>query len=368
MAEGTHAASTTQRVGSRKKMAVIVAGTGLAVLGAGVLMQVLRAPSTKAQVETAENGKEKAGRASVGGPKQYLARVNGQLITRQEVANECLARHGQGVLENIINRKIIQQACAERGIEITTAEVNREVARIAGRFNLPVETWYQMLQTERDLTPMQYRRDVIWPMLALKKLAGDEVTMTEKDLKKAYERDFGPKVKAKMILMNNLRRAQEVWNKAVENPEEFGKLAREHSQEPNSASLDGSIPPIRRHSGNEKLEKAAFELEPGEVSGIVQVGPNRYVILKCEGRTEQVASFEEVKEELRDRIRREKKQKLVARVFEKLKSKAQVDNYLTNTSSGGDIQQTSGSQKKGGSYPRPATPKSQRRSLPSRGR
>ena len=65
----------------------------------------------------------------------------------------------------------------------------------------------------------------------------------------------------------------------------FGDLAEEYSIEPSSKSLRGEVPPIRRYGGQPQLEDVAFELKPGELSGIIQLG-DKFVILKCEGRTQ----------------------------------------------------------------------------------
>ncbi len=71
---------------------------------------------------------------------------------------------------------------------MTKEEVDQEVARIAQKFKLTPDNWYAMLEAERNLTAMQYRRDVIWPMLALKKIAGNKIDVTEADLQKGFEK------------------------------------------------------------------------------------------------------------------------------------------------------------------------------------
>lgn len=362
MSERTHSVPANRMATSKQKWALLVGGTAVAVLAAGVLFQVFRAERADAGAEPSEGAAEQAGTAHVStsrGEPKYVARVNKQLIPYDVVAQECFKRIGNEVLDNIINRAIIQQACQKRGVVVTEAEVDQEITRIAQRFGLAVENWYQMLQAERNISPAQYRRDIIWPMLALKMLAGDDVTVTEEDLRQGFIRDYGPRVKAKMIMLDNYRRATDVWEKAVANPDDFGRLAREHSIDPTSRPLDGAIPAIRRYAGNENLEKAAFNLREGEVSGVIQVGLERYVILKCEGRTEQTVELEEVREDLSKHMREQKVQESVAKVFDKLKKEARVDNYLTNTSTGG-VEATSATAPFGGVRPaghsRPAAP------------
>ena len=55
----------------------------------------------------------------------------------------------------MINRLVIQHACEERGVAVTADEVNQEIVQIAGKFNLAVDNWFQMLQAEKNITPQQ---------------------------------------------------------------------------------------------------------------------------------------------------------------------------------------------------------------------
>jgi foldase protein PrsA len=269
--------------------------------------------------------------------------VGREFISYDELASECVSRHGAEILDNLINRKIIQQACDQQGIEVGEGEVNQEIQRISKKFGLDPGEWLKMLQAERNVTPAQYRRDIIWPMLALKKLAGEEIKITKKDLRVAFERHYGTRVKARAIILDNSRRAREVWDKAQADPENFEKLVREYSVDSTSRALDGQIPPIARHSGHKELETAAFKLKEGEISAVVQVGLNQFIILKSEGLTETaVSEISEVENELREQLHEEKVQESVARIFEKLKDDARVDNYLTGVSTGGERKTASG--------------------------
>jgi len=368
---------------SKSTLLWVAAGTGAAVLGAAICFQCLRAqPGTAAEEATARtSGSDNAsGKARLGGSANSQtsagsqgttsgatpnpstkgdpgARVshNGQnlLISMDEVAKESVIRVGKEVLDSMINRAIIQLACRERGVEVARSEVDQEIVRIAAEFKIPVEQYLQMLQAERSISPEQYRRDVIWPMLALKKLAGAEVKVTDEEIQKAFEREYGPRVKCRMILCDNLRRAQAAWAKVKENPDDFEKYVQEYSIDPASKSLDGSVPPIPRHSGSENVEKVAFKLKTGEISAVTQIDStlNQYVILKCEGRTDPVVKGldDQVRAELADLLKKQKTQEQVAKVFESIKKETRVDNYYTNTSTGGtnNVAQGDGSKPSG---------------------
>jgi foldase protein PrsA len=338
MGAGTHTEVARQVGGKNGKMMLMVAGTAVAILVAGVMVQVLRPPSAFPAAE-ARPGAAPSGQSNASDQRTTrvaVGRVNGIDISYDELAKECVAREGVTILENMINRKIIQQACDARGIVISEADVSQEIGRIAKKFGIAVDQWLQMLQAERKLTPDQYRREIIWPMLALRQLAGADVTITKQDMQKAFIRNYGKRVKARAIVLDNPRRAADVWEKARANPADFARLARQYSIDPASRPLEGAIPPIARFGGNPTLEEAAFKLKEGEISAVVQIGTNQHIILLCEGFTDQVVeNMAEVEEILKQELQEEKTQEAVGKVFAKLKEEARVDNYLTHVSTGG---------------------------------
>jgi foldase protein PrsA len=244
----------------------------------------------------------------------------------------------------MINQMIIQQECQRRSITVSEAEVEQEVARVAKQFNLPLDAWYKMLEAERGLNRQQYHEDVIWPMLALKKLAGTDVQVTEQDMQIGFERDYGPRMKGRMILFEgNSRQAGEIWEKCQAAPDDFDRLAREFSADRNTRPLGGVIPPIRRHGGNPQVEAAAFKLQPGEISAVIQVAEKQYVILKCEGFTDPVVQdIKVVWNDLYSQLVEEKTQVAVAKVFSDIKQKAVVHNFLTRQTSGTPVTPVSG--------------------------
>ena len=330
MGERNHL-SVPGTVGQPKgRWTILAGGTAAAVLATGLLMQYVRSPASQAAAEPA------AGQARVGASAkkpEVLARVADDSITYDAVAEECVKRFGREVLDDLIHRLIIQQACEQHQITVTEQEISDEINRIAARFKLDVNQWLQMLQAERNISPIQYRQSVIFPMIALKKLAGEEVDVTDKDINEAFVRNYGPRVKARMVMFDNQRRAEAGWDQLHNNPDAFEELCAKLSVDPNSRALGGQIPPIPRFNGNKNLEDAAFKLKPGQISGVIEVGPSRYVVLKCEGRTEPVVTeIDEVRNTLYDELKESKIQAEVAKTFEQIKKKTIVDNYLTQTS------------------------------------
>ena len=298
--------------------------------------EVFRQLQRDQKVENIFNDPEKS-RAMPG----VAATINGQPITLQELAEQCIERYGEQVLEGTINRRLLEQACRRRNITVTAAELDEEISRVASVM-LPltadgkpdVQGWLKKVTEEQGISVEIYRQDAVWPSVALKKLAAASVKVTEEDLQKGFEANYGPRVRCRAIVLNNARRAQEVWEKARRNPtaEFFGTLAEQYSIEPGSQALRGEVPPIRKHGGQPALEKEAFSLKPGELSSIVQIG-DKYVILFCEGYTKPIdVKFEEVKDEIHKDIYEKKLRLAMAEYFEHLQETASIDNYLAGTS------------------------------------
>src|SRR5687768_7556757 len=59
--------------------------------------------------------------------KNVVAYVNGQPITRQELGEVLVARKGKEQLRFLINKKIIDQACAKAGVQVTDEEVEENL-------------------------------------------------------------------------------------------------------------------------------------------------------------------------------------------------------------------------------------------------
>ena len=90
-----------------------------------------------------------------------VAVVNADPITRQMLADATLVRYGGDVLENMVNRHLILQACQENGITITDAQVRDEIMRLSSKFGLSVDSYLRLLQDERDISPDQYSNEIV---------------------------------------------------------------------------------------------------------------------------------------------------------------------------------------------------------------
>lgn len=260
---------------------------------------------------------------------QVVARVNGEDITRNELAEECVRHYGEDVLERMTKKLLIIQECKARNIQVTQEEVNAEIHRMATRFKLPVDQWLKMLKEERGINPTQYSNDIIYPTLALRKIAKGRLTVTEEELRVEYEKFYGESVKARMIACKSREKAEKLHADVTANPSEFGNIAKNESEDVSSASVNGMVNPIRRHLGYKEIEDAAFAIKEG-ISPVIPVA-GQYVILKCEGIIpKQNVRFEDARPLLEESINESKLRTAAAQLFDELQKKADVVNVFND--------------------------------------
>ena len=270
-----------------------------------------------------------------GASNDVVAVVNADPITRSMLSEATVDRFGDEILENMINRYLILQECNQRGIEVTKQEVSDEIRRLAGKFGLSMESYLNLLQENRQITASQYSREIIWPMLSLRKLVANQVKVTDEEFNRAYLSQFGEAVKCRLIMVEDRGKAMELHQQASANPQQFNLLAKQYSEDEASASVGGLIPPIRRYTGDSRLEDAAFALANGEVSPVLQLG-DQWIFLQAVRRipasTPSPQSLPAIKEQINDRIRDEKVRVSAGELFAKLQEKSNIVKVLGDES------------------------------------
>ena len=288
-------------------------------------------------------------------PNDPIALINGKAITRQRLADECVARRGKEVLETLIAREIIDQAIAQKKLTITPAEIDAEIERVARTVaHVTKEQWLATLDKEKSISPSQYARDIIYPSLALRKLTAPLVKVTDEEINEALESYYGEKLRCRIIMFNSINVAKQTWEDLKRNPGAWDKLVAERSIDQATRSVGGLLTePIARHAYPRNVSDAAFrelvDIDPkiraddpaerekyrpkdGDFTGIIQVTEGSWVILKRES-IEPAKTFDKADKALvaqfRETIFEAKLQEQVGLVYGDMLRSAAVENRLT---------------------------------------
>ena len=224
------------------------------------------------------------------------ATIDSRPIYLDSVIEMSLNLYGEQDLASMISIALIRQECKKVGVVVSDQDVATDVwIRAAESANpLPdgspnVKEYLKSELAKYNVTEEYYKKSIVWPGVALRKLSEGMVKVTEEDVQKSFEANYGEKALCLGIVLNDERRAREVWQKArtvpaAENrdPEEvFGDLAAQYSVDPAGKQMRGRIDPICKNGGYPELEDEAFSLKPGDLSQIIQVDASTYVILFC---------------------------------------------------------------------------------------
>jgi len=102
------------------------------------------------------------------------------------------------------------------------------------------------------------------------------------------------------------RRKAEGYRKQIQDGAAFEKVAREHSEDPGTAVQGGELGFFSRGRMVKPFEDAAFALQPGQMSEVVETPFGFHLIQVEEVREEKRSSLDEVRGEVIDEIRRER--------------------------------------------------------------
>ena len=263
---------------------------------------------------------------------EIVGEVNGDKISRSSLADECLQLHGQDELQELINKTLIRLECERQKITITADEINAEIIRKAETFKMDSKEYLELLEKQRGITPEQYRQDIIWRILALSKLAGQRLSISEAELQIEYEKNYGAAVQVRQIVLATKAEAEAALTEVKKHPETFGSIAKNRSIDPVSQPFGGMLHPIRRHSYNPNIEALLFSMKPGDISPVVEFPMGHFTIFLCEGHLEPRSDVDpaDVKMQLAFRIRKDKLPQIGNEIFTELKKRAKVQIVFDN--------------------------------------
>lgn len=252
-----------------------------------------------------------------------VAMVNGVPITRQQLADELIARKGRAQLEALVNRTLIEQTCSSKGITLDEKEVQDElIAEMKASASASLADFEKSMLNPQRTTLLEYRQDVIRPRLMIQKLANAQLTVTEEDLKQEFACQYGPKAAIRIITFKDGQIAKRAWSEIAGKPDQFIRVAKKQ-ENLDLASSAGMITPFGRHTTHDVIEKRAFELKDGEISEVLQTPQKSFVIVLKEGELPaQNVTFESKKESLRQSALEKKRQTEVPKIIAELKGLA----------------------------------------------
>jgi peptidyl-prolyl cis-trans isomerase C len=247
----------------------------------------------------------------------------------------------RGVLNELLNFKLVQAEGKARGITVTDQEIDGRIAEI--RKQVPTEEAFQQALKQRQMTVADLRNETRTEILVNKTMEAEiapKVVVTPADLDAYYKQNPDQfkqpeQLRASHILFSvdgsatadfrkTTREQAEGVLKRAKAGEDFAALAKQYSKD-GSAQQGGDLNFFPRGQMVPAFDQAAFALKPGEISGIVETQFGYHIIKATDYKAERIVPLAEVSDRLGAFLRQRKQQELVQQFVESLKAKYKIE-------------------------------------------
>jgi peptidyl-prolyl cis-trans isomerase C len=233
-----------------------------------------------------------------------------------------LAELREAVLAKMIETLLLYQKAQKEGFTVSDQAVTEELNNIKSRF--PSEEQFTQSMLAMNITEAELKSQIKQGLTIEKFL--DQQFMQKVEVSKSEAKAFYEEnkeefrqpelVKASHILVSFPAGAGEEAKKEalqqikaiqddLQEGGDFAALAREHSQCPSGAE-GGDLGYFGRGQMVPEFEQAAFGLEPGQVSDIVETQFGYHLIKVEDKKAAGLVSFEETEENIREHLKQQK--------------------------------------------------------------
>ncbi|MEK7826595.1 MAG: SurA N-terminal domain-containing protein [Thermodesulfobacteriota bacterium] len=302
--------------------------------------------------------------AQAGVADRIVAVVNDEVITLSELNNafepyrERFTANYQGpdrekalgetkttLLNRMIDNLLMEQESRKTGITVRSEEVTDAIKDMQKQQKISPDEFRKTLQRE-GMTLDAYRKDIGDQLVRLKLIRRDiksKVAVTDEEIGEYYlknREDYEGKeaVRIKQILLllpkgdnpaakEKLRADADAIHKRLLNGEPFELLSAKFSQGP-AAAEGGDIGYIEKGMIHSEVEDAAFSLPLNQSSGVIESPGGFHIIQVVDRRGAGLKAIENVREEIRDKIDREKMEKKFGEWLVELRKKSHIEIKL----------------------------------------
>lgn len=291
----------------------------------GTVARLLGTPRTEG--ETVKQGETQPPTQSAQPGNRTLASIGSRQIKQSDLNEALLSRHGAELLNQLIDREVIQQEADSLNLKLIREEIDLELKRMRQGYESE-EQFYKAMKEQVGLSKEELNEDVYYKLL-LEKIATKGIDITDKEVDaymKAHAEEFGSaaQVRFQQIISSSLDQA----NKTIElakGGRDFAELAKERSLDKATANDGGDMGWVDENDPfvPAAIMKALGAMKPGEISKPTEI-TSGYAVVKLNDRKERSsADMAEIRENVRKQLALQKAKPLKA-FMEELRSKRHV--------------------------------------------
>ncbi|MDA8241061.1 MAG: peptidylprolyl isomerase [Nitrospiraceae bacterium] len=309
------------------------------------VIMIVFVPATAVQAEEVGSDAVIARVNGVGLTEGQIERVLDEMIPRAffhgNITRDKRAEYRPKAFEELIKRELYYQEAKRTGIEVTAADIDKTVKEIEEGYK--PQGGLEKVMKAGGFT-METLRKAIARDLTINRFAEREISakakVSDEFLRQYYEQHKAEFLRPEAVRLRMVsifvdpaatkeeraekkKHAEEILAKSKAG-EDFADLAAKYSND--DWRVKGGDFGIR-HRGqfDPEIEKAAFALKPGEISGLVETIYG-YHFIKLEERLPRTQlSFEEMKDKLRKKLEDDRTKELAESLLKRLKENAKIE-------------------------------------------
>ncbi|MBS4188768.1 peptidylprolyl isomerase [Bacillus sp. FJAT-49705] len=205
-------------------------------------------------------------------------------ITKDELYDAMKEKYGEATLRELVYEKVLSEK-----YKVSDKEVNEKVDQLKEQLG----DNFEMALMQYGYTEEEFK-EVMRTGLMQEKAAIKDIKVTDKEVKEYYD-NYKPQIKARHILVEDEKTANEVKKKLDEGAK-FEDLAKEYSKDPGSATNGGDLGWFGPGKMVPEFEKAAYALDVNEISAPVKSEHGYHIIQVTEKKEKK--SFEDMKKQM----------------------------------------------------------------------
>ncbi|OGV36946.1 MAG: hypothetical protein A2020_16300 [Lentisphaerae bacterium GWF2_45_14] len=262
---------------------------------------------------------------------------------------EMLKSAAPQIVNEMVKFMILQELAAKGGFTPSAELVEKEFDKmLASAPKEQIEAFTEQLKAQ-NMTMTDYKKKMSADKKAQEGIAVQKwveeniiskIKVDEKEAKKFYEENKDKynepeQIKASHILIRPAddkpeskvaarKKAEEILAKITGNDKLFEELAAEESACPSGKRAKGDLGYFPKGGMVKEFEDAAFALEPGKISGIVETQYGYHIIKVTDKKVARAIPFEEAKATIEQQIKSAKIQEAVNAAIEKEKEALKV--------------------------------------------
>ena len=247
----------------------------------------------------------------------------------------------QEAMDLLIEQALVWQAAERAGIEADPAEAEKNIADVRAVFDS--DAAFNMKLQEEGFTEETFRKHIERMIAAKVYLDGvrlEAAEVSDAEVERYYHANEGrltlpEQVRVRHILLTwkplgtqddraTIRKQMQPILERARNGEDFAALAEEFSDDYATKTAGGDTGFFKRGDMVPAFEKAAFAMQPGEISDPVETSFGVHIIRFEERQEPHLLSFDEVREQLRDHVRQERMEAAVQAEIDQLRAAADI--------------------------------------------